>query len=351
VTNAPAVSVITIFLNGEAFIQEAIESVVAQTFRDWELLLVDDGSTDASSAIAQRFAAADPDRIRYLEHAEHRNRGMSASRNLGIERARGTFIALLDADDVWLPDHLEQHVRRLHEHPEAGMVYGPSMLWYSWTGLPEDAARAGRRRLGVPADTLVRPPRLLELLLENRADTPATCSVLMRRSAVELAGGFEEEFRGLYEDQVFFAKLFLTIPIFVTGDAHDRYRQHADSCCFVAHAAGEYHFTMPHAARLPFLQWLERYLSEHGRERSRAWSLLQRELWWYRHPRLHRATRLITGLPAAALDTFWERLLPLGVRASRALLPKRARNWLWNRVQRRSPTKHAAVVAHPSHNR
>ena len=81
------VSVVVIFLNAEKFIREAIESVFAQTHYDWELMLVDDGSTDRSSIIAPEFARKYPDRVRYLEHDNHKNRGASASRNLRMSEA------------------------------------------------------------------------------------------------------------------------------------------------------------------------------------------------------------------------------------------------------------------------
>jgi len=103
VSDTPLVSVITIFLDAERFLNEAIESLRAQTYERWELLLVDDGSRDGSSEIAREHAARDPHRIRVLEHAGHANLGMSASRNLGIAHARGDLVALLDADDVYLP--------------------------------------------------------------------------------------------------------------------------------------------------------------------------------------------------------------------------------------------------------
>ena len=77
---APMVSAIIIFLNGERYIAEAIESIRAQTFADWELILVDDGTTDGATAIARRYAAEHPGRIIYTEHPGHENRGMSASR-------------------------------------------------------------------------------------------------------------------------------------------------------------------------------------------------------------------------------------------------------------------------------
>src|ERR671930_538107 len=99
--NQPLVSVVVIFLNAERFLQEAIESVFAQTYPAWELLLVDDGSSDESTAIAQCYAAHHAGQVRYLEHPRHANRGMSASRNLGIRHAHGAYIAFLDADDIW----------------------------------------------------------------------------------------------------------------------------------------------------------------------------------------------------------------------------------------------------------
>src|SRR5215467_1200932 len=120
-SNKPLVSVIMIFLDAEKFIQEAIESVFAQTYANWELLLVDDGSTDASSEMALRYAEQYPTKVRYLEHEGHQNRGMSASRNRGINNARGEYIAFLDADDVWLPLKLEQQTAILESQPEAAM--------------------------------------------------------------------------------------------------------------------------------------------------------------------------------------------------------------------------------------
>src|SRR5437773_4242914 len=99
-TNKPLVSVIIIFLNAEKFIEEAIESVLAQTYDHWELLLVDDGSIDSSTEIALRYAEQYPGKVNYLEHEGHQNRGMSASCNLGIRNTKGEYIAFLDVDDA-----------------------------------------------------------------------------------------------------------------------------------------------------------------------------------------------------------------------------------------------------------
>ncbi len=100
------VSVVIPVHNGEKYLAQAIESVLAQTFRDFELLIVDDGSTDGSRAIMDRCARRDA-RIRILSQA---NRGVSAAGNLGFEEARGEWVARLDADDVFLPDKLERQI-------------------------------------------------------------------------------------------------------------------------------------------------------------------------------------------------------------------------------------------------
>lgn len=292
-SSKPLISSIIIFLNAEKFLEEAIESVFAQTYDNWELLLVDDGSTDESSAIALRSAEQYPGKVHYLEHDGHQNRGMSASRNKGISHAKGEYITFLDSDDVWLPRKLEQQVTILEAQPEAAMVYGPTQYWYSWTGKPEDLKRDFEGEIGVQPDTLVKPPTLLTLFLQSRGGTlPGICSILVRRETIEQVGRFEEAFRGPYEDQVFLAKVCLKTAVFVTHECTDRYRQHPNSCCYVAIETGEYHPELPHPARQKFLNWLGQYLSEQEVKDPEIWQALQKELWPYRYPRLYYLTRL-----------------------------------------------------------
>lgn len=284
---APLVSVITIFLDQERFLAEAVESVLAQTYPDWELLLVDDGSSDASPELARAYARAHPERIRAMAHPGGANRGMSASRNLGVSASRGELIAFLDADDVYRPEKLSQQVMALATHPEAGMVYGATEHWHSWTGAPADCARDVRRRLGVEADRLVEPPVLARRYLSGAAQTPGTCGVLIRREAIEAVGGFEDRFRGLFEDQAFFYKVALQSPIYVESGSWDRYRQHPASTVRRLQARRLYSGSRPTALRYDFLRWLEAYLAREGVEDVALRELLERELWPYRHPRLY----------------------------------------------------------------
>lgn len=276
-TIQPLVSTVIIFLDGEDFLAEAIQSVLAQSYAAWELLLVDDGSSDGSTAIARRYADQYPEQVHYLEHPGHANMGMSASRNLGIRHARGTYIAFLDADDVWFAHTLKEQVTILEAYPDAAMVYGPIQWWYSWTGKPEDRERDYIEKLGVPAETLIQPPRLLPRFLRDKAAVPS--GILVRGDVIHRVGGFEDRFRGEYEDQVFCAKVCLNVPVFASGRCWYRYRQHPDSCVVTGERTGA-----TYAARLHFLTWLAAYLREQKVREPGVWRALELEFWRYRHP-------------------------------------------------------------------
>lgn len=302
------VSSVIIFLNEERFIREAIDSVFAQTYQNWELLLVDDGSTDESTRIALRYAEHYPDRVRYLEHPGHENRGMSAARNLGVRHARGEYVTFLDADDVWLPRKLEKQVEILVSWPEAAMLYGRTQFWHSWTGKPEDLHRDHMTELGVEPDTLVKPPALLTLFLQDESTVASICSTLIRREVFEEVGGFEESFRDMYEDMVFYVKVFLKSPVFVAGGCWDRYRQHPDKSSTVALESGRlYHPWRPNPAREVFLNWTAEYLSAQGAEGTGVWKALQRELWPYRRPVLFRLFRTLPVPVRGRLGNLWRR--------------------------------------------
>lgn len=297
----PKVSGIIIFLNGEKYIAEAIESVLAQTFTDWELILVDDGSSDGATGIARRYAAANPDRIFYTEHPGHENRGMSASRNAGIRLARGTYVAFLDADDVWLPERLAHHVELLEAHPDVTMSMGPTLLWSSWT----TADRARRRpwlaadiptELGLPVRQVLDAPIVAIGFLEKHGgNVPGICSLLVRRDHILAVGGFEDSFRTLYEDQVFFFKICLKYKVIATDRILDHYRQHPDSAC---HQAGG--MKGDAVMRPVFLEWLQDYLIEHGHKSRRLWKAFRGEMFRFDQPTAWR----IQNIPTDIVDQF-----------------------------------------------
>jgi glycosyltransferase involved in cell wall biosynthesis len=272
--SGPLVSVIMIFLDAERFIEEAIESVFAQTWPHWELLLVDDGSSDRSTAIAKGYAGRHPERVRYLEHPGHANRGMSASRNLGLAHARGELVAFLDADDVFLPERLERHVAVLATHPEADVVQGGVVYWHSWVGAGQvDLHERAPRKVSEE----VAPPELLLLLLHSEGGTaPSICGATIRRRTLIEVGGFEEAFRALYEDQVMFAKIYLRSRVYVLDECHALYRQHGDSC--TALAVGDPAPMRAYRDRLAFFDWLRTCLEREGVQEPLIWSVVEREL-------------------------------------------------------------------------
>lgn len=293
--SVPVVSVIMPFLNVAPFLEEAIESVRAQTEPQWELLLCDDGATDGSSDIARRYAALDPERIRHLGHPDRGTHGASVTRNLGIAQARGEIIALLDGDDVWFPTKLEEQLAILAERPDADALYGVTELWYGWTGKPEDVARDSRPSGGVSSNTLLAPRRLLIGMLRRELLVPCTCSFVARADAVRRAGGFVEEFTQIYTDVAFYSRLSLVASVLYVERCWDRYRRHAQSAYSTAQRRGE-----GREVRRRWLTWLDRYLdTTDARDDRELRAALHAALRRVRHPRLFglvdRARALLRG--------------------------------------------------------
>jgi glycosyltransferase involved in cell wall biosynthesis len=278
---SPRVSVVTTFLDGETVIAEAIESVIAQNFEHWELILVDDGSGSSATTIAKAYAARFPQKIRYLEHPGHINRGMSASRNLGIRHSRGEFIALLDADDVWLANNLAHHVAVMDTHPEVGLVCGTAIYWNSWSGGKDSTIPAGHRQ-----DVPIHPPEAtLSLYPFGTAQAPCPSAFVLRSGLVKQIRGFEEQFAGdnqLYEDQAFLSKVYLSAPVYFCSTPSIKYREHQASLSAKVRKAGKYH-----QVRLYFLEWFEEYLRTVGEVDPRVTLSLRRALRYYRNPRIH----------------------------------------------------------------
>ena len=121
---SPIISVVMSVFNGQAFLSEAIESILGQTFRDFELLVVDDGSTDRTADILAGYASRDG-RLRVLRHE---NKGLATSLNIGINLAKGGYIARMDADDAAMPHRLKEQVDFMERHPEVGVLGGAAEL-------------------------------------------------------------------------------------------------------------------------------------------------------------------------------------------------------------------------------
>src|SRR6187549_2647090 len=119
------VTIILPTFNRAAFLEEAFSSIEAQTFRDWDLVVVDDGSTDRTKEIVAGFARRHPDRTRYVYQA---NGGAYSARNRGIDHVTGRYVAFFDSDDLWLPHHLDRCAGVLESQPAVDWVFGSCRL-------------------------------------------------------------------------------------------------------------------------------------------------------------------------------------------------------------------------------
>ena len=170
----PTVSVIIPTYNHARLLEKALASVFAQTFKEYEVIVVNDGSTDDTAQVVAKFGT----RVKYIEQA---NRGVSSARNRGIRESRGRYIAFLDPDDTWFPDKLEKQITLLEARTELGFVYA------SARAVDEDGNFLGNKPDRVHSNTLE------ELLRRNFIPT---LTVVVRREFLEGVGYFDEELSG-----------------------------------------------------------------------------------------------------------------------------------------------------------
>lgn len=173
------VSVVIPVFNREKFVRQTIDTVLAQTYRDFEIIAIDDGSKDGSRSILESFG----DSIRVLEHPGGANRGQSASINLGLRHARGEMIAVLDSDDFWLPDKLAIQVGFLDSHPDVGLVYGNGWM----------VDENGARRYAIYGPDHREGSEASRILLNCYFHIPG--NALVRAAVFQKVGGFDESLR------------------------------------------------------------------------------------------------------------------------------------------------------------
>ena len=205
-TTPPLISIIMPCLNGERHIQTAIDSVLAQTFDDFELIVVDNGSTDRTPEILR--SVNDP-RLRVLTLPE---RGVSRARNLGLREARGAFIAFLDSDDTWSATFLEKMHTALVTNPQAVLAY---CGWQN-LGLP-----GPRGEPFVPPD--YENPDKAAALLEGCRWPIHAC--LTRHAAIIEAGGFNTQLT-IAEDYLLWLEVSVTSPIIRVPEVLAQYHHH-----------------------------------------------------------------------------------------------------------------------------
>ena len=197
----PLISVIIPLYNAETTIAATIQSVLQQTFADFELIVVNDGSTDQSLPMVQAILQATNDkRLKILDTA---NAGASAARNRGIAQARGEYLAFLDADDLWHPDKLQDQLEILQTHPEIGLVYS----WTDYIDTEGQFVCPGRREI-------VQGNVYAKLLVANFLENGS--AALIRCQIVRDIGGFDEQLTGCQDTDLYLRiarhHFFMTVP-------------------------------------------------------------------------------------------------------------------------------------------
>jgi glycosyltransferase involved in cell wall biosynthesis len=183
----PLVSINLCCYNSERYLEETLESVFAQTFQDWQLVIIDDGSSDSTATIIRKHACQ-RDNITVRSQA---NAGLAVSRNRALELSTGKYTALIDHDDVWMPDKLEHQVRQLESDDHLGLSYTSALV----------IDGEGR---------ILRPYIRREVIAEGEVwkqlflgDFIACSSVLIRREAIDRVGAFRPELRITEEYDLF----------------------------------------------------------------------------------------------------------------------------------------------------
>ena len=211
--STPLVSAIVPVYNGEHFLAQALDSALAQRFSDLEIIVVNDGSSDASGAIAEDYATRHPGVVRVHHQA---NQGLCGARNSALALARGRYFALLDADDVWLPHHLQASVAVLERRRSVALVH------------------ADIERIDVDGNSLGCADRhwnevgsdVFRVLFLRREHVCCPTAVF-RREVVERVGNFDLRFNRLgCEDRDLWLRIAAIADVAYLDDVHARYRLH-----------------------------------------------------------------------------------------------------------------------------
>ena len=208
------VGVIIPAFNAARTLPIALESVAAQTFDDWQILLVDDGSTDGTAQLIAPFFNRFGPKIKFIQQE---NRGLPAARNTAIRSSAAEFVALLDADDVWLPQRLEESVKILQERPQAGLAYG-GIVAIDQDGWPTGTFDGNRKH----AEGRIAPQ-----IYMRKVDLPCP-TLTFRRSCLEEVGLFDETMRAT-EDRDLCLRVALRYEVAFVPAVIAQYRVSANS--------------------------------------------------------------------------------------------------------------------------
>jgi glycosyltransferase involved in cell wall biosynthesis len=221
------VSIVMPVYNGRKFLDLAVKSVIEQTYSHWELVIIDDGSTDESFLCINKWAASDR-RIKVYYHKGHANCGVSATRNLGIQHAQGAYVALLDCDDEWHPSKLEKQVCLLQKNPDVILIYSKAI------SVDEDGIELSKSRhqFDFPHFCGTALPETKDSIvvgMMNDSIWMPALTVVMNIQSVRKAGCFDETLKFQVEDHLLFTLMVASGPVYFMDEVLASYRVHKDS--------------------------------------------------------------------------------------------------------------------------
>lgn len=233
----PKISIITAAYNHVRFVRQSVESAQAQTYRDFEHIVVDDGSTDGTAEILQEYG----NRIKYIRQE---NRGTHASFNVAIRASSGEYIAILDSDDAWLPNKLERQMKAFEEFPDAGVVYS-----LAYTIDENGNIRNNGETYGKPFQDSQHAYR--ELV---RINYVPVLTALVRRDRMYEVGLFDETLKAI-SDWDLWLRISACAPIFCVPEPLALYRVHDKNTLNILLQSGRFHED--------WLRMLEKFENEH----------------------------------------------------------------------------------------
>ena len=221
--SSPTVSIIMPTYNQAAYIEASIESVLQQTFSDFELIIIDNYSKDKTKEIIRGYAASDQ-RIKYLKFYNHGY--IARSRNTGIRQAKGLYIAFLDSDDLWKPTKLERQLTVFRQFPSVGLVYCQAQ-YIDADGSQINTIGKGNGIAGYgPENTDIQ--NAYELFITHQL-RPPTLTVMSKKDVIMAAGFFFEWVKYQVEDSILWARIMMKNSVFFIPESLALYRVHRDS--------------------------------------------------------------------------------------------------------------------------
>lgn len=224
------ISVIMPLYNNEKYVIEAIKSVINQTYKDWELIIINDASTDNSKFVVQNFLEKEKDnRLIFIDLKE--NKGVSFARNLGMRKAKGEYISFLDSDDFWDKNFLNELYRKIKE-TNGKLVYSKFAYFYNGDNIKINKA-------------VMREGKIDKFIVKKkcRYETEYSfhiCAILVKKSLIETYKIKFPEDQNLFEDGLFLSKLICITGIISVNKVLMYYRQHQTSITHKKYTKKEY---------------------------------------------------------------------------------------------------------------